>query len=96
MEIINIIENDHNDGIITMDSFVVVDNQLRDEVVEEAEQHFIDKCVRIKFGVEELREEGDLREIDDYRDEVNELLEDGYVNIGNRTISFVWSYPQNV
>ena len=96
MRIINIIVHDSNDGILTMDSFLVVEEQLSNEVVEEAEQHFTEKCVTLKFGEETNTTREDLAERNFYREEVNELLEDGYVNVGNKTISFVWSYPQNV
>lgn len=92
MRIANVIVHDHEDGIVSVDSFGVFEEQLSDEVVEIAEQHFIEKCVELKFGNNTNTTRDDLKERNFYRDEVSDLLEDGFVNVNNKTVSLVWSY----
>jgi len=98
MEVANIIVHDNDTGIISIDSFGVMDIESKDEVVEEAEQFFLDKCVEIKFGegTNETRE--DLNERNFYRDDLFDsgCLDDGYIEINGITVSFVWSYIENI
>lgn len=98
MRVINIIVHDNDTGIISIDSFGIVDEQLSSDVTQEAEDFFIQKCVDLKFGEGTNTTRDDLRERNDYRDEVSEELEDGYVHIdrGLVTVSFVWSSIENV
>lgn len=35
-------------------------------------------------------------EIDSYREDLNESLDDGYEEVAMHTVSFVWSYINNV
>ena len=92
MEVINIIVHDSDTGIISIDSFGVADSQLRNEVVAQAESAFFQKCVDLKFGENSLPSEAE----DNYRDEIGDTIEDGYCEVGSNTVSFVWSYIENV
>lgn len=92
MELINIIVHDQDTGIVSINTFAIVEQQLRSEVVEEAEEFFKEKCIELKFGSADLIGE----EVDDFVDELNEHLNDGYWEFNGSTVSFVWSYPENI
>ena len=97
MEIANVIVTHPDNGIVSIDSFAVVDSQLRDDVVEEAEEAFIQKCVELTFGTNDSgTDRNDIRERNFYREEVSECLDDGYVEVGESLVSLVWSYVENV
>jgi len=96
MEIANVIVTHPDNGIVSVDSFGVVDSQLRNDVVQEAEDAFIEKCVELKFGEGTNETRDDLRERDFFRDEVSECLDDGYFEVGQSLVSLVWSYVENV
>ncbi len=92
MRIINVIVTSANDGtILSADSFGIFEEQLSDDVVEVAEDFFIDKCVELKFGEETNTTRDDLNERGFYRDEVSEQLEDGYMLVGDVVVSIVWT-----
>ena len=92
MEIANIIVHDNDTGIISIDSFGVLDAESRNQVVEQAEELYHIKALNLKFG--EDREPSE--EQDDFCDDINESLNDGYIEINGITVSFVWSYVENV
>ena len=93
MRIVSVIVTDRNEGTInSVDSFGIFEEQLSDDVVRQAEDHFIEKCVELKYGVQlgdETRE--DLQERNSYREEVSESLEDGYEIMVSSIVSIVWS-----
>lgn len=93
MELINIIVHDNDTGIISINTFAIVESQLRDDVVEEAEDFFKEKCVELKFSNNENISEYTK---DDFRETLDDAIVDGFIEIGNNTISFVWSYPENI
>jgi hypothetical protein len=80
MRIINIIETATdtaiNGGIIGIESFGVYEEQLSEDVVQEAENLFRQKA--IENGANE--------------DDLDDAIEDGYYTNGSYTISIVWSY----
>ena len=102
MEIENVIVTHPDNGIVSVDSFAVVDSQLRNEVVEQAEQLFIEKCVELKFGnqeqIERIVSSGafNKEDIDNFREDVSECLDDGYFEVCESLVSLVWSYVENV
>jgi len=50
----------------------------------------------LKFGDNTNETRDDLRERDFYRESINDEIEDGYTEIGEHTVSFVWSSIDNV
>ena len=87
MRIINVIVSNEEEGIVSIDSFGVFEEQLVDDVVESAEHCYLDKCVSLKF-------EGRLNSQecrDNCREEFSEKIDDGYCTINNTTITIVWS-----
>lgn len=102
MRIINVIVHDIDTGIISVDSLGIADEQMSNEVVEQAEQLYIEKCKTIKYGNKKTREQiiangmFDYSDIDDFADEVTESLDDGYFEVYGVTVSFVWSSIDNV
>ena len=102
MQVINIIVSDCETGIISIDSFGVLDDIDKHKTVEQAEELYVEKCTTIKYGNKETREKiiangvFDYSDIDDFTDEVNETIEDGYVEVNGITVSFVWSHIENV
>ena len=92
MRLINIIVTDCETPIQEIQTFGIVDEQLSDDVAEEAEEAFIDKCVELKFGSAFVESE----EADDFRDKVANQLDDGYYEIGEKTVSIVWSHIKNL
>ena len=80
MRIINIIETATDTtisgGIIGIESFGVYEEQLSEDVVQQAENVFREKA--IENGADE--------------DILDDAIEDGYYTNGSYTISIVWSY----
>jgi len=77
MRIINVIVSTKNQNpVVSIDSFGVFEEQLSDEVVEQAEKLFIQKAVS-ELGVDEV--------------DAEDSLENGYIDDGLVTISIVWS-----
>lgn len=91
MRVINVIVSHTETPVISIDSFGVFEEQLSDEVVEQAENHFIEKCVELKFGENTNSTREDLSERNHYREEITDCLDDGYSEIGEHTVSIVWS-----
>lgn len=76
MRIINVIISTNQNPVVSIDSFGVFEEQLSDEVVEQAEKLFIQKAVS-ELGVDE--------------ENAKNSLENGYIDDGLVTISIVWS-----
>jgi hypothetical protein len=91
MRIVNVIVSHPETPVVSIDSFGVFEEQLSQEVVEEAEDLFIEKCVKLKFGETTNETREDLNERNFFREEVAESLDDGYMDIGETTVSIVWS-----
>jgi len=96
MEIINIIVSHPETAICSIVSYGVAVPELKSEVVEEAEQHFVEKCVELKYGEDMGESREDLNERNFYREDVSEEMEDGYVEVGEYTVSIVWSSLDNI
>lgn len=96
MKIINVIVSHSECSIISINSFAIVEEQLSDDVVQEAEQLYVEKCVELKYGDKINETKDDLRERNFFREDVSESLEDGYYEIGEHTVSLVWSYCENI
>ena len=102
MEVINIIVHDSHSGIISIDSFGVMDAESKDDVIEEAEEFYREKCLTIKYGDEKTRKQiiangiFDYSDIEDYIDELNETFDDGYTTVCGITVSMVHSYIENI
>lgn len=96
MEVINIIVTHPETPIVSIDSFGIADSQLRNEVVEQAEQAFVEKCVELFYNGDSGTDRNDLKERNAYREDVSESIEDGYHEVGENTVSFVWSYVENI
>ena len=96
MRVINVIVHDNESGIISLDSFGIIDEQDCQTVVDEAEELYVEKCVEIKFGDGTNDTRDDLRERDFYREDLNETLDDGYVEVNGITVSIVWSSIDNI
>lgn len=95
MKVINVIVSNDENVIVSVDSFGIVDEQLSDEVVDEAEELFTNKCIEIKFGDKKMQK-GFENLIDDYRYDLETPLEEGYEFVGLMTVSLVWSSIDNV
>ena len=91
MEVINIIVNDIT-STVSVDSFGVLDDENRQASIDAAEEFFIEKCKELKFG----KGFANTKEVDDYHDMVNELIDDGYVEIGELTVTLFWSSIDNI
>ncbi|MDA3780337.1 MAG: hypothetical protein PF487_09010 [Bacteroidales bacterium] len=81
MDILNVIVTDKFDdkgNIISIDSFPVHEEQLKDDVVSFAETRFLDLCV--KNGIDEV--------------DAEESIEDGYCETKTIMVSLVWSNAQ--
>lgn len=76
MRVINVIVSTNQNPVVSIDSFGVFEEQLSDEVVEQAEKLFIQKAVS-ELGVDE--------------EDAEDSLENGYIDDGLVTISIVWS-----
>lgn len=76
MRIINVIVSTNQNPVVSIDSFGIFEEQLSDEVVEQAEELFIQKAVS-ELGVDEV--------------DAEDSLENGYIDDGFVTISIVWS-----
>lgn len=80
MRIINVISAE-NGTVIDIESFAVHEEQLSNDVVEEAEKLFRKKILELN------------PELDD--DDIEEIIDDGFYEYENETIcgiSLVWSY----
>ena len=75
MKILNVIEIINND-VITITSFDVVDEQLSDETVEEAEKFFANRLVQLNVINEK---------------DIDNAIEDGCYHGANWSLSLVWS-----
>lgn len=95
MQVINIIVTEPACPIVSVDSFGIVDEQLSSEVVDQASELFKEKCIILKYGGSEMQE-GFEKEIDDYREDLDESLDDGYEDVAEHTVSIVWSDIYNV
>lgn len=92
MRIINIIVSEPETPVVSIDSFAIFEEQLSSDVAKEAEDFFIEKAVFLKYGNEfENETRKDLAERNFFREEVAETLDDGYTEVGTRTISLAWS-----
>ena len=76
MKILNVIEIINND-VITITSFDVVDEQLSDETVEEAEKFFANRLVQLNVINEK---------------DIDNAIEDGCYHGVNWSLSLIWSY----
>lgn len=82
MRIINVVKIKH--GVVDeIESFAVVDEQLSQEVVDEAEEAFIKAAAELGFDTE-----------DD--DDVDILMDNAYYSIANASVCFSWSDVENV
>ena len=93
MQVINIIVSDNKTPIVSVDSFGVLGNGENDSAsIEAAEDFYVEKCKELMFG------EGFLHTTitDNYGDEVNESIDNGYIVIGEHTVSLVWSSIDNI
>lgn len=97
MEVINVIAF-NRETILSVDTFGVLNDEAKDEVSQEAEDFFIQRCKEIKFGVGFK----DTEETDDFGDDCGKYLEDGQVEIyldeisESVYVSIVWSTIDNV
>lgn len=85
MRILNVIVTGESDRtpaeIIDLHCYVVEEEQLSGEVVQEAEDKFV--SILIGLGVDE--------------DDIESYIEDGfYHDNGTVTVSLVWAYPENL
>ena len=65
---------------------------MSDDVIDEADNFFIEKCVELKFGktVNPLKE--DLQKMDFFRDEIQHKLDTNTtIEVNKNIISFIWS-----
>lgn len=67
-------------GLIDLKSYVCEDEQLSNEVVEEAEEYFTSLLQGL--GVSE--------------DDIDSYIEDGFYENASQSISMVWTYPENL
>ena len=102
MEVISIIVSSSESPVLSVDSFGVLDDENRQASIDAAEECYIEKCVELKYGTEEMRKEcvesGCFTEedFDDYREDVTNSLEDGYEEVAMHTVSIAWSSIDNV
>jgi hypothetical protein len=94
MRVINIIVHDSETGIISIDSFAVVEEQLSQDVVDEAEELYRTKAGELEFGDDGGDAEDDY--FAEFAEKVDDSLDDGYITIKGITLSFVWSYIENL
>lgn len=85
MRILNVIVTGETEGtfagIIDLHCYVIEDEQLSGEVVQQAEDKFA--SILTGLGVDE--------------DDIESAIEDGfYHNVGTVTVSLVWAYPENL
>lgn len=67
-------------GVIDIKSYVCEDEQLSEEIVEEAENYFASLLQGL--GVDE--------------DDIDSYIEDGFYENASQSISMVWTYPENL
>jgi len=102
MQVISIIVSSKEGSIVSIDSFGVLEDEYRNKSVDLAEDFYIEKCVELKYGTEEMRKECvesgcfTLEDFDDYRDEISDGLEDGFEVVAMHTVSIVWSSIDNI
>ena len=92
MQIVNIIVTHPDVGINSVESFGVLPGDGREESVEAAEECFINTALKYEFGENFV----DTAETDDFRDDCNDALEDGYIDAGGHLVSIVWSSVDNL
>ena len=93
MQVISIIVTDNETPIVSVDSFGVLGNGENDSAsIELAEEFYMNKCKELKFGENFT----DTTETDDFGDEVNDSMDDGYIVVGEHTVSLVWSSIDNI
>lgn len=78
MRIINIICHDNETGIISNESWGIHEEQLSNEVVEQAEKVFIAKVKALVPDIED--------------DVLEDVFQDGYFEHNGQWVSVVWSY----
>jgi len=87
MRIISVIvvEN-YNNTVFSIDNFAIYEEQLSQDIVNEAEHCFIETAVFQKFG-----DIGDGEDRNDFREYVADYIEDGWITIYNKTVNLTWS-----
>jgi len=78
MKIINVIKTEKCCGVLDILSFAVHDDQLSDDVVENAEKAFLKVAETLGWNKDEIPED--------------DLLDDGYFENNNKKVEIVWSY----
>jgi len=82
MRIINIVTV--KNGVVNdINSFPIHEEQLSDEIINEAEKCFKDNVVKL-IGSAEAMENEEIT--------FDNVLENGYYSIGNESINICWSY----
>jgi hypothetical protein len=77
MDIVNVIVSEKPTGfILSIDSFIVHEEQLKDDVIAEAEKRYVNLCI-----------ENDIDEV-----VAEESIEEGCIENTERLISIIWSY----
>jgi hypothetical protein len=92
MQIINVIVSHPEQGINEMESFGILYDEYKYDVVQTAEECFIETAVKYQFGEDAKPSE----EQDDFRDDCNEALSDGWIDAGGHTITVVLSSIDDV
>ena len=91
MQIINIIVSHPEHGINEIDSFGILYDEGKDEIIQDAEDHFCNQALKYQFGDDLIGEEQDS-----FSDHAVTCIDDGTVEAGGHTISIVWSSIDNV
>jgi hypothetical protein len=91
MRILNIIEIENN-NIMDITSYPIIDEQMSLDIIANAEDYFIKRCVDNGLTYPELIEENDLDEFD-----INQnILDDGYYKCNdNKDLYLSWSTTVN-
>jgi len=92
MEVISIIVSDDETPVLSIETFGVMDEEHKSQAVEEAEEAYHIAALDLKFG----RDRKPSEDQDDFCDEINDSLEDGYIHIYPHTVSIVWSSINNI
>ena len=94
MRTINVIVTCDSDGLTSINSFGIVDEQMSNEVAEQAEEKFRETIVRLKC------EDALSDEADTLRDEIDEnWLDEGVYELHDEdrtTVFLTWSSINNV
>ena len=98
MELIHVITTNQEGVVAKIESFAVVEEQLKLEVNQEAEKAFIAEVISIRYPQADTETDAEvLEEMDSFQEELSDdHVENGYFEEDGRMVSLVHNWVENV